>query len=342
MRKLALVALAVLFAGSAVGADQLILRNGDRLTGELEKIVGGKVTFNAEMAGALTVDVADVRTFATDAPVEIHLGSGTILKRRVKAAGEGRIAVEGDGALQPQTLSIADIAAVNPPSKAPPKWKGNVIGGYTATRGNSRTTTGTLDADLSRRGEKDRITIKGGYLYGKQEDPDTGVEKKTSDKWYASGKYDRFITDNLYGFVHGRVEQDKIADLDNRTTLGSGLGIQWVESDALNFSTEAGAAWVHEEFGTDGGSNSEISAQFGYHLDARLNDHVTFLHDLTAWPAIEDFADYFLTARAELRASITKTIFASAKAVLDYDRTPAAGAKKTDMTYIFGIGVKLF
>lgn len=342
MRKVVLVVLMVLLGGSFARADQLILRNGDRITGKLEKIVGGKVTFTSDMAGTLTIDVADVRTFATDAPVEIHLRSGTILKQKVKAADEGRIAIEGDGVLQPQTLSIGDIAAVNPSPRAPAKWTGNLTGGYTATRGNSRTTSGALDMDLSRRGGKDRVTIKGGYLYGKQEDPDTGMEKKTSDKWYASGKYDRFITDKLYGFVNGRVEQDNIADLDNRTAVGGGLGVQWVESDALNLSTEAGAAWVHEKFGTAGGSNNEMSAQFGYHVDAKLNDHVTFLHDLTVWPAFEDFADYFLTAQAELRASITQTIFASAKAVLDYDRTPAAGANKTDMTYIFGIGVKLF
>jgi len=60
--------------------------------------------------------------------------------------------------------------------------------------------------------------------------------------------------------------------LERRTTLGSGLGYQWIENPKRNFSTEAGLAWREEKYSTDE-TNSSISAELGYHFDSALNDN---------------------------------------------------------------------
>ena len=110
----------------------------------------------------------------------------------------------------------------------------------------------------------------------------------------------------------------------------------------MNVSTEAGLGWQYENYDDEEDSESEIVAQLTYHVDRQMNEHVTVLHDLSYYPALEDFSSYFLTTQAELRASITQTVFASFKVVMDYDSTPARDADKTDLTYIFGIGIRLF
>ena len=45
-----------------------------------------------------------------------------------------------------------------------------------------------------------------------------------------------------------------------------------------------------------------------------------------------------LTTDAELRAEITKSMFGSLKAILDYDSTPGEGVGTTDTKYILGVG----
>ena len=66
---------------------------------------------------------------------------------------------------------------------------------------------------------------------------------------------------------------------------------------------------------------------------------VKFLHDLTYYPALSKFSDYYLTTTAELRASLTKSMFANFKVIFNYDATPAAGRSSTDVKYIFGAGM---
>ena len=86
--------------------------------------------------------------------------------------------------------------------------------------------------------------------------------------------------------------------------------------------------------------NSQMSAQLGYHLDTKLTQTLMFINDLTYYPSLESSGDYLLTTTGELRARLTDLIFTNFKVVFDYDSSPAQGKGKTDVKYIFGIGVK--
>jgi len=342
MRTGIVIAIGVVVAWSAaVSADEIVFKNGEKLVGKVESVIEGKLKVTSETAGTVTVDFATVRTFSTARPVVLHFRDGTVTRQKVNAADDGKIMTEGTELVPAHTFAVVDIIAVNPPIKVPPKWTGNVTAGYTITRGNSETDTANVDVDVSRRGEKDRINLKGAYLYGRQEDPSTGEDKTTQDKWFASTKYDYFLNEKMYTFVNGRIERNKIAKLDNRLSVGGGGGYQWIETDVMNIWTQAGLGWLYENYDDEDSSQSEVTAQLMYHVNRRLNEHVTVLHDLSFYPALEDFSSYFMTTQFELRASITRTVFASFKVVMDYDSTPARDADKTDLTYIFGIGIRL-
>jgi len=306
----------------------------------------GKITITSETIGDVQVRIEDVETFSTDTPIELHFKDGTVLTEKVQADDAGLVATEGSGVVKPQTFAVSDIVAVNPPSKPKPKWKGDITAGYTITKGNSNTSTANVNIDMARRSETDRITLGGAYLFSQQEDPNTGDNETTTDKWYTSVKYDYFFAPKAYTFVDARLERNRIADLDMRLTTGLGAGFQWIETERIELNTEAGLAWLYEAYSTDEtgekNSSNEISAQLGYHLDASLNDHVSFLHRLKYYPAASNLSDYYLTTDAELRADLTRSLFASIKGILDFDSTPAEDAKHSDITYIFGLGIRLF
>jgi len=320
-------------------ADELYLKNGDRLTGTLVRLTDGKLVFKADAAGEVTVGLADVLTLSTTGPAEVHLKDGTVVNQPIMAAEAGTFAIDTGTALRAQAFQLADLASMNPPPKPPVKWTGSISAGVTATSGNTSTEAVNANISVARRSEKDRTTASANYARGKQEDPDSGEERTTEDWWRAKAQYDYFFSKKFFGFINGSYEKDAIAELDRRVVVGGGAGYQWIESPRTNFSTSLGLASLYEKFDNETDSNSELSAQAGYNFDHQLNNSVKFLHDLTYYPALEKFSDYYLTTTAELRASLTKSMFASFKTIFNYDATPAEGRSSTDVKYLFSVGM---
>lgn len=318
-------------------AGEIILKNGDKLTGKVGAIVDSKVDFTSDILGALKIDLAQIQTFTTDEAVKIVLQDGTVVNQKITGSPDGALVLSGGQIIKDQQIKISDITAVNPPLKQPPKWKGSVSIGWTSVHGNTVSESLQASVSATKRTEKDRTTAGLDYGKSKQENPDTGEETTTEDWWRARAKYDYFITDKLFSFVEGRYETDKIAELDRRTIGAGGLGYQWIEEDNMNFSTELGLAYVSEKF-EDGTGNHETSAQAGYHFDVDITDKIEFINDLTYYPSFGQFSDYYLTTTAELRAALTDNMFASFKTIFDYDTSPARGQGSTDVKYILGVG----
>lgn len=320
--------------------DEIHLKNGDRISGRIQHLVDGKLTIKADVAGMVTVALSDIRTLSSDEPIEVNLKDETGFKQKVSSADAGRFAIEGNDTTKAQEFAVSDIISINPPVKPIPKWTGDIAVGVTSTHGNTKTEIISANANFSKRTEKDRTTISTDYAKGEQEDPDTGETVTIEDWWRAKGKYDYFFSKKMYGYVDGRYEKDAVAELDRRTIIGVGAGYQWIESENMNFSSEFGLASLYEKYDNQTDSNSEISLQLGYNFDKKLRKNIKFVHDMTYYPAVDKFSDYYLTTTAGVRADFTETFFATAKAILNYDATPAIGAHKTDVKYFFGLGYR--
>ena len=321
-----------------VHADLIRFKNGNSLSGKIVSLTDGKMIFKSDFAGEVTIELSNIQTFSSDEPIEVHLKDNTGFTQRILAAQEGRFSIGGSDSIGTQDFAIADIFSINPPVTPAPKWKGNISLGITSTHGNTKSESVTASAKASKRTEKDRMTVNTDYAKTTQEDQTTGQDETIADWWKARAKYDYFFSKKMYGYIDTRYEKDAVAELDRRITVGVGGGYQWIESDEMNFSTELGLASLYEKYDNQTDSNSEISAQLGYHFDKMLRENVTFINDLTYYPALQKFSDYYLTTTAEIRADITKAFFANFKVILDYDATPAIGSHKTDTKYFFGLG----
>jgi len=344
-----------LLVGGFCQADRLVLTNGDRVTGKLDSLREGRLRFKSQLMGEITVDVENVRTFSTDEAVEIHFSDGTAINRKILSDKPGKVSIGTGGIVKSQAFNIEDIVSINyttlsadetaqkKPSAAekevkPAKWKGSISAGLSSSHGNTRTEDRNLSVDLSKRRQDDRITFKADYARGEQEDPDTGKDNVTENWWRAKAKYDYFLTKKGYVYGQGRYGKDSIAELDRRVIIGGGVGYQWVESDVMNFSTEVGLSSLYEKFDDQTESNSEVSAELGYHFDRKFWKEYKFINDLSYYPSTENPSDYLLSSTAEIRASITENMFSNFRVIFDYDSNPAEDSDKTDVKYIFGVG----
>ncbi len=324
---------------STLYADQVFLKNGDILTGKIVSMTDGKMVLAVDLIGELTIDVRNIATFKSDAPVEIHLSDGTVLHQPVATAEPNQFSITTGKPLQPQTFSLTQVVSINPPPRPLPKWTGNITGSLTSTHGNTSADTMAGSFSMMRRGEKDRTTASADYVKSDREDPDTGEEETTENWWKTKAQYDYFFSKKFFGFVNGRYEKDAIAELDRRVVVGGGAGYQWIEEPKTSFSTSFGLASLYEKFDNQTDSNSELSLQAGYVFQKTLLENLRFMHDLTYYPSIEQFSDYFLTTSAELRVTMVKNLFASFRVIFDYDTSPAQGRGSTDVKYMLGIGL---
>lgn len=312
---------------------EIVFKNGDKLTGKVTSLADGKLVIESAVAGTITVDMANVSTFSTDDPVEIHLKDGTVLKQPVVTTQTDGAVATTQGLIDAQELSLTDMEKINPP---PVKWTGSVSAGALITSGNSNTSNVSAAYDAVRRTDQDRISSAGQYLYGRQEDSN-GNDNTTTDNWFITGKYDYFLSEKVYWFTALRVERDRIADLDLRVTPSTGLGYQWVESDEMNFFTEAGLAWVYEDY-SNAGSNDYFAARLAYHFDKKINDKVDFIHNLEYVPSLENINEFNLNTDAGIRVAMTEKLFTDFKFEWRYDSEPAPGADKNDFRYIIAVG----
>lgn len=338
-RLLCLMLFSVIVLAPAAGADEVYMKNGDRLSGQIVKMTDSKLVLKSDAAGEVTLPLAEIQGLSSTRPLEIHLQDGTVLNQSVQVSQPGQFAIEAGPTLRAQTFRLEDLVSINPPPKPKPKWTGNISAGFTATSGNTSTEMVSASVSVARRSEKDRTTASADYAKGKQRDPATGQDITTEDWWRAKAQYDYFFSKKFFGFINTSYEKDAIAALDRRVVFGGGAGYQWIESERTNFSTSLGLASVYEKYDNLTGSDSKLSAQLGYNFDHQLNESVKFLHDLTYFPSLEKFSDYYLTTTAELRASLTETMFANFKTIFNHDATPAIGRGGTDVKYIFGIGM---
>jgi hypothetical protein len=325
---------ALLIVSDISRADQVIFKNGDKITGKIVTMEGGKMKIATAVAGEIIVDMKDIETFSTDTPLDIRTADGKKLSEPVSTAETDQVKTSSG-----EVLSLAGVTKINPPAEV---WHGSVLVAGSIARGNTDTDDlGVAIALGLRRTEtvNDRFTLGGAYNLGRQRDPNTGDKVTTTDNWNAFGKYDYFWDPKFYTYAMMKAEHDRIADLHVRLSPGVGVGYQWVERPDLNFFTEAGVAYVYEDF-ISGGTNQSCALRLAYHFDKKFNDIWSVFHNFEIYPAIDDPHDYNLTTDAGVRAAFTAAFFTEFRVEWKRDSDPAPGADKNDLRYILGVGWK--
>lgn len=216
-----------------------------------------------------------------------------------------------------------------------PHWKGSITAGIDLRQGNTETISAAVNADAVRRAEKDRYTLRGWWNYGEETTNDvTSITKRNAG---GSAQYDYFVTEKLYALATAGGETDDLANLDLRYYAGGGAGYQFYEEETFTLAGDVGLTYFDEDF-ADGTANDYLAAKLGYDVDWKFSEHAGFKQFFDAFPAIDDWSDVVIKLDTRLQMSLTESMIAQLQYVLDFDHTPAAGAKQTDHSIIFTLG----
>lgn len=319
--------LSLLFAATA-WADEVYIKNGDRLTGTIVKMEDRVLTLQTDYGGEIKVDWGKVERLKADNPLKILVPEESLdLIRGFFYGTNGLREVTDLGPEGP--LPLGDITAIN---LQPVRLTGTITVGGNSTSGNSNTKAVNGAVRLTLHAHRQRLLIEGKYNYGQAGD------QVTARNSLASLKHDYFVSKKVFIESFGMLEKDTLQNLQLRSTIGSGLGYQFYESARTTLSLSAGLAYVNEHYTTIPASQTP-SGRWGVRWEHTLwPDRVKVFHRHEGFWDVNHGNGFRLNADQGIRITVYKNLFFNVEYDFRLNTQPAPGRKKTDESVIFGVG----
>ncbi len=310
-------------------ADELHLKNGDRITGQVLKKENGTVSVKTTYAGTIIIKWQDVAHISTAQPVEVYLKNETLVE--VSEIDAGPPAGQGGEV----AIRTSDIQYINPPPYITGKgilWSGRLNAGYWGKDGNSPQKHFSFDGQLGARTKKQRYTVAGTYLLVE----DDGL--KTELRSTGSGKIDHFFNSKWYGTAQVQVEKDRFKDINLRTIAGGGLGYQFWESKNLNLAVESGLDYVMVDY-LEAVDEEYPAFRWALNFDKFIiKERLQAFHKHQLHIGLEDTEDLLFSSQTGLRILFMTNLNATVEIDYDWDNQPSDDKKRGDTTYMCTVG----
>ena len=324
----------ILLVAENVIADEIWLKNGDRISGTVKKMEDKVLIFKTPYAGEMSIEWDEITALTTDAPIEMVLDDDTSFLGSMVPAPGGQIKLQlVDETVERLAVDLSEVKAINPsPPERRLEIKARLNIGVNVETGNTDKEEYDVNGELSLRSEKNRFIFYGEYELDKAD----GDKTKEQSKVFS--KYDRFLTQKFYIFGSTFFETDVKQDLDLRLVPSAGPGYQFYETELTNLWVELGPAYTIEKY--DESDDEEYMAgvsriNFDHFLFKKI---LQFFHFDQVLLSFEDTSDIVILSRTGIRAHFYKYFNLTAQWNWDWDNDPAPGNDRSDHEYIVSVG----
>lgn len=333
MRGIALVlAVLVVLIPAIAGADEVTLKNGDKVTGRLVGLKGGKLSLETAHSGMLTIDWAQVASVKTDTKATLVLTTGENLEGTLSPGENGMLKLQSEGVAQPIVVDPTKVKSVNAP---PVQWHGMVDIAARATDGNTHNKGVVAQAEGIYETEASKALLKGIFRYAS----DSG---DLNDQYgYGIAKYQHNVFGDLYGYGSFEIFHDKFKDVRAKEVVSAGLGYLFFK-DWLFFhdlSVEAGVAYIRNNFYVED-DESHIGARIASHVRVSLPLGLELIEDVTVYANFEHNSDWQLHNEASISTEMGKGWAFRVGVITDLDMKVLAGIERRDDVYYAGVSYK--
>jgi putative salt-induced outer membrane protein len=328
-------------------ADQVTLKNGDRITGKIITSDDKTVTIKTEAMGEVKIDRAAVEALNSDEPLNVTLKSSR-LNGAIRTERDRLLITKGDAVIS--TAALDEVVAIRDDAaqkawdreqerlENPPLldfWSGNLSLNLANASGNARTVTFGTGALAQRITGSDKIVLNYTQIYSRQ----STVQPfgATANRISGGVRYDRNLGPRLLAFTLANFDFDRFQDLDLRRVLGGGLGYHVFKDGPNFFDVGGGLTWNHEKFGTGLRRNSGealVSEESAHQVTAALR---LFQRGLV-FPNLTDRGQYRLNWDGGISLALTRLLSWNIALSDRYLSNPLPGRKKNDVLITTGIG----
>jgi hypothetical protein len=328
----------------AAWADQIVLKNGDRVTGSIIKKDDKNVTIKTDHFGVVVAPWDQVESIIAEKPIHIVLGDGKAVQGTLTASG-GKAEVT-----TPQdklNLTSADIAVMrnDDEEKAYQRmlhpgwgdlWAGTGTIGLAGTTGNAETLTLTGGVNADRTTNTDKTALYFSFI--KASASFNGQSEDTAQAVRGGISYSHNVSPRFFFNVFNDYEYDKFQDLDLRFVLGGGLGFHAWKNDRSRMDLLAGAAYNRSSFSTPFVRNS-AEFYWGNEYALKLGSATTLVQSYRMFNDLDDTSIYRVNFDVGLSTKLLKWLSWNISLSDRYLSTPAPGRKSNDFLYTTGLGI---
>ena len=346
MRKyfsVALLAMLAFFSVMAL-ADQVVLKNGDRISGDILKSDSKALVIKTEFAGEVTIQWSAIDEIHSTQSLHVEVkdaqpATGTITTEGgnlvIATATNGSVTVPKDAVLNMRNSEQETAYEKTLHPRLTEGWTGGANVGFALTAGNSETKNLALAFTADRKSLKDRIALYSNSVYAAN--TTAGVSVTTANSIQSGIRYERNLTGRIFTFVAGDFQTDTLQSLDLRSVYGAGFGYHAIKDDRTTLDLLAGANYTRENYTTL--QRNIVALTLGQELTHKIGKSTLLTQKLYVFPALNEAGEYRATFDFGTVTKISKWLGWQTAFGDIYVTNPPAAKKRNDITLTTGLNV---
>jgi putative salt-induced outer membrane protein YdiY len=319
---------------TAVG-DEIMMINGDRLSGRILQIDAKTIVIKPLYAAAIALNRDQVHSLHYEqAPTATH-DPKKITTPIITSAETNRQQQDTTVSHPMDQSTVSAQIAPTPPLTltSTQQLNGRINFALSMEQGNSKQNEIDIDYDIKYHHGWHRIESIGAFEF------DTDDGEKTIDKWSTHNRYSRHFPSGWYGAGWLALKHDRFANLRLRTLGGPALGYLAFENPAHNLSIEAGPMMLRDDFYQQPDQTFWGSGWFLNYDQLIWHQRLQPYHRQFGYVALDGAHKFIWQAWTGLRIPMGDSgLTSSLEFEYDYDSSPAIKAKTTDTTLRFKLG----
>jgi putative salt-induced outer membrane protein len=349
----------ILFLAIPALADQVVLKNGDRLTGSIARSDGKQLVIKTDYAGDVTVKFDAIQSITSTGDLNVSLGGKTVVGPVTTNGDNVVVATKTAGPVEAPKSSItllrsrAEQAAYEK-SQHPgfgEGWNGGLNLGFAVTRGNSETKNLNVAFNAIRTGFDDKLILYTNSIYATNDLP-TASPHTTANSIGGGARYDHNFAARAFGFVNGDFLSNSLQELNLRATLGGGIGVHAIKDAATTFDLLAGLNYTHESYSSytippppTGGtfvaarSDSLAGLTLGDAFTHKVGKGTVITQTFFIYPDLSDTSQYRGTFSFGTVTKLNKWLGWQNSFADIYVSNPPLGTKKNDLQLATGVSL---
>ncbi len=311
-------------------ADTVWLNNGDRLTGQIVLLEGGKLALKTKYAGRVLIDWEDIDTLSSDQPLLVKRSGFTGQRsQHLEAAGKGMVRVVNGNT---QTVPLTDIKQLVPPRPLITDfvWEGNLDAKLDMERNDNETDELRLKGNTRVSHGRWRHVLKGEYEH------ETKNSEEVDNNWELEYDLDRFITQQWFIRSSAYQQRDAFEKIDRQTSFGMGPGYRFWDDELGRFELIG----QYERFALHGAGDTTRFGAYGLEWDYKrlLSGTRIELYSTAqlAMPTIDE-VDYVFEGEAGVRYRVNE--WARVSLLYELNQLRGLGQTTSERKYMIGLGI---
>jgi putative salt-induced outer membrane protein YdiY len=343
-------------------ADQVTLKNGDRLTGTVVKYDGKDLVLHTDAAGDVTLKFDAIQEIKTDAELHVTLKGGkTAVGPVTTTDGKLQIATKTSGTVEAPkedvTLIRNDAEQQAYDKSLHPGlmhgWNGGVDVGFSVARGNSETENLALAFNAVHPTLHDKITL---YASSINTTNNLATPSTVASLEQGGFRYDHDVKPKLFVFGAADFMANALQFLDLRQVYSGGFGFHAIKSDRTILDFLGGLNYTHETYSNGtllipaappnpavyesyGKTNRFVALTLGEELNQKLGKSTVLTQSLGFFPNLQQTGEYRFIFNVGTVTKIKKWLGWQNQFGDIYITNPPTGSKSNDVIFTTGLNI---